>query len=493
MKKILVCFVLFGLLISGCGKIDSSQAKAISNANNYSLSFDYDHDSKKIDLEETLVYKNKTSENLNELYFHLYPNSFDEGVLNKPVGVLNESKAYPNGKSYGNIKIGSVEVDGKVNEFEYFGEDSEFLKIVLPKTLEKNQKVTVNIDAVVTLPNVNHRFGYGNNTINIGNSYPIIAMYENGWVLDGYHSNGDPFYSDIANYNVSISALSSLKLATTGEIKNSKNDDLNTIYSIEAKGVRDFAFVLSEEFKVINEKVDDVLVNYYYFNDENYEKNLKTSVDSLKFFSEQFGEYPYKVLNVVQTNFVHGGMEYPNLVYISDDVKEIEDYTNVIIHEIAHQWWYGVIGNNEYDEAWLDEGLTEYSVMLFYEFHSNYNVNHLELIKASTNNYALFVELYTKVLGEVNTSMNRRLDEFETEPEYVYNVYVKGMLFFDNIRELIGDDNFFKGLKNYYANNAFTNVSSQDLLREFEKSSGRNLESVFNSWLEGKVSILRVE
>ena len=494
MKKLFLVLMSFCFCLAGCGKLNTSLDNAIKNANNYDLNFEYNHEEKQILLNETLEYKNKSGVELDALYFHLYPNAFAENVENKPVGVLNEAKAYPNGKSYGNIEITSLGVSNENCEVEYYGADDDFLKVNLKTKLENNEKIEVKISAVINLPNVNHRFGYGNNTINIANSYPIVAMINNGeWVLDCYHSNGDPFYSDVANYDVQISAPSNLVLATTGEILKTTDSNNAKLYKIEANGVRDYAFVLSEEFKVVSEEVNGVEVNYFYFDDENFEKNLSTSVKSLKFFSEQFGEYPYKVLNVVQANFVHGGMEYPNLVYISDEIENELDYTNVIIHEIGHQWWYGVVGNDEYSEAWLDEGLTEYSVMLFYENNEDYNVNVDELIKASTNNYALFVELYTKVLGEVDTSMNRRLDEFDTEPEYVYNVYVKGMLFFDSIRELIGDKDFFNGLKEYYANNAFSIATSQDLLRAFESASGKNLEGIFDSWISGKISILRVE
>lgn len=494
MRKIFLGLICFCFLLAGCGKLNGAYSKVVEDADTYKLNFDYNHELKEVQLSEELLYKNDNNMELKELYFHLYPNAFAEGVKNKPVGVLNESKAYPNGKSYGGIEVNSVVVDGESCEVEYYGEDNDFLKINLTNPLKINKKITVQIDALIKLPNINHRFGYGNNTINIANTYPIIAKVDNGeWVLNSYHSNGDPFYSDIANYEVDLTAPSNLILASTGEILKTKEINGENNYKIKAEGVRDYAFVLSDEFKVVSEKINGVDVNYYYFDDDNFQKSLETSVKSLSTFSELFGEYPYKVLNVVQANFVHGGMEYPNLVYISNEVENELDYNNVIIHEIAHQWWYGVVGNNEYTEAWLDEGLTEYSVLLFYENNATYGVDIDELIKSSTNNYALFVELYTKVLGEVNTSMNRSLNEFDTEPEYVYNVYIKGMLFFDNIREMIGDKDFFKGLKEYYAKNAFTNATSQNLLMAFEKVSGKNLEGLFDSWINGKISILSVE
>ena len=187
------------------------------------------------------------------------------------------------------------------------------------------------------------------------------------------------------------------------------------------------------------EQVGKTNVKYYYYDEENPEEFLTASVDSLNTFNELFGEYPYSTLSVVKSNFVHGGMEYPNLVLISDDTSEKADYINVIVHEIAHQWWYGLVGNDEFRYGWLDEGLTEYSTNLFYQKNPQYNVDASEVIKNTTSSWVTFVDLYTSVLGNVDTSMNRKLDEYNTEPEYVYVTYVKGMLFFNELRTLLGD------------------------------------------------------
>lgn len=495
MKKFckIACLALlvFCFVLGSCGA-NSKLNKISKNLNTYDIKIEYNNEDKTASLNEKLTYKNASGVDLEALYLHLYPNAFSEDVKNKPVGILNESRAYPNGKSYGGIEIENLKVNGKELEIEYFGDDKDFLKV--NSELKKGNKVEIEIDAKITLPNIKHRFGYTDQTINFGNFYPIMAMIEDGeFVLDGYHSNGDPFYSDVANYNVQITADENLILANSGEVLNKNNSNSKVTYNVQAKVVRDFAFVLSDKFEVVSGIIDGVEVKYYYYDDENYGNNLKTSMKSIETFNKLFGEYPYKTLSVVKADFVHGGMEFPNLVYISSDVEESKDYTNVIVHEIAHQWWYGVVGNNEFKNSWLDEGLTEYSTLLFYENNESYGVSAKDLIKASTNNYSLFVELYTKVLGDVNTTMNRRLDEFDTEPEYTYITYVKGMLFFDNIRELIGNNAFFNGLKVYYSNNAFEISNPDKLLEAFEKASGKDLKGIFDSWIDGKISILSVD
>ena len=219
---------------------------------------------------------------------------------------------------------------------------------------------------------------------------------------------------------------------------------------------------------------------------------MQVGVDALKTFNRLFGEYPYKTLSIVKTNFVHGGMEYPNLVYISDET-EGADFQNVIVHEIAHQWWYSVVGSNAFKYPWLDEGLTEYSTVLFYQENLDYGINAEDIIKNSNNSYVTFIDLYEEVLGTVDTSMTRSLNEYSTEPEYVYITYVKGLLLFDNLCELVGRNKFVESLQQYYLNNAFKNVTPLTFIKNLEKVCNRELESYINTWLNGKVVIVNME
>ena len=488
MKKFFSILLISVFFLAGCTASFSLDSVS-KNLNTYEMVIEYNDEDKTLNASQTLTYINKTETNLNEIYFHLYPNNFNEGAVNKPVGVLSSQKAYPNGESYGNIEILSSSSNNENLSFTLDGIDKDFLKVSIPSPLAPSNKISINLTYKVTLPNINHRFGYGNNTINIANFYPVVAVYEDNWILDPYNYNGDPFYSDMANYNVTLTTPTNLTLATTGEVLGTNTNENKTTYQIEAKAVRDYAFVLSNKFEVLTEQVGITTVSYYFYEDENPEEFLKASVDSLNTFNSLFGEYPYSTLNVVKANFVHGGMEYPNLVLISDDVTERADYINVIVHEIAHQWWYGLVGNNEFQHGWLDEGLTEYSTNLFYRENPDYNIDADEIIKNTTSSFANFVELYTSVLGDVDTSMNRALDEYNTEPEYVYVTYVKGMLFFDEIRNILGHEKFINCLQNYFETYKFQNVKPEHILGSFESTSHTDLSGFFDSWIEGKVLI----
>ena len=192
--------------------------------------------------------------------------------------------------------------------------------------------------------------------------------------------------------------------------------------------------------------------------------------------------------SIVETNFVHGGMEYPNLVMISNEIESQDDYLNVIIHETAHQWWYGIVGNYEFKHPWLDEALTEFSTVLFYDNNEGYNLSHKQIIDTASENYSLFISVYEDVLGSIDTSM-RSVDEYQTEPEYTYCIYVKGVLMYDSLYQLIGKKDFLNSLKIYFNKSKFKNATPTELISAFEQSSKTKLDNFFSAWLNGKVQI----
>ena len=489
MKKFLVVLVLLLVIfLSGCGSLSISDAG--KNVNEYNLKLAYDDTNKELNGDEDISYINTSDNILKEVYFHLYPNAFRQGSQYPVVSVANYEKAYPNGASYGHIDILNVTSNSVPYEYYIGGYDDNILVVKLADELYPNDRIDLNIQFKVKLPNINHRFGYGENCINFGNFYPIACMFENNkFVTDPYSSNGDPFYSDIANYKATITFDKKFVIASTGEIKEEESGG-NKIAKIEAKAVRDFMFVLSEKFKVIEEKCQGVNVKYYYYNDKSPEKSLKAGMDTIETNNQLIGKYPYSTLSVVESNFVHGGMEYPMIVLISDEIEDNSTYLNVIIHEVSHQWWYAVVGNNQYSHGWLDEGLTEYTTAVFYEKNEGYDLDKDIVISNGVNSYTVFVKVYKSVYGSIDTSMTRSLGEFQTEPEYVYIAYLKGMLMFDSLRNILGEDLFFKCLKTYYSEYAFKEAKPENLICVFERVCGRNLETFFDSWINGEVVIM---
>lgn len=488
-KKFLILLILpLIFVITGC--TNNTLQKVSKDLNTYTMEITYNEDHT-LTCSQTLNYINKSDTSLDTLKFHLYPRSFRQGAKSSVVSSLNYDKCYYNGASFGDIEITNLKVNDVDTEIKITGNDEDIVSISLDNNLAPNNTCDIYFEYTVTLPNINHRFGYGEDTINIANFYPIVCVYENGdFNIESYHYNGDPFYSEVANYNVTFNSPSKYIVASTGEIKDTQSDDDTKSYKISALAVRDFALVISDKFSCVSDKVNNTIVNYYYYNNQYPNEAIKASIDAIETFNKLFGEYPYSTLNVVESDFVHGGMEYPNLVLISDTVDVQSDYLNVIIHEIAHQWWYGLVGNNEFQYGWLDEGLTEYSTLLFYEEHPEYNVNTKELIKNTTNSYVTFVDVYKKVFDTIDTSMNRKLNEYNNESEYVYIAYVKGMLMFDSLREFLGKEKFITGLQAYFKDNQFKIATPDNLINSFEKATKTSVRSIVESWMNGKVKIM---
>lgn len=490
MKKFLCCLFLVSsiFLLVGC----AGDYKYKNNLTQYNMELEYNDETKCLSGKQTVSYINSSDNTLSCVKFHLYANAFRENAKASVVSLSNVVKAYPNGKSYGNIDITQVKVGEENAQFLICGEDENILEVTLLSPLYPDDRVEIYMEYNVKLANINHRLGYGNNAVNLCNFYPIACVYEGDeFMCDMYNSNGDPFYSEVADYNVVVTYPQEYTLASSGE-KTDIKENGKICSKIQAKCVRDFGMVLSNKFECETQNYDEgrIKINYYYYDDESPTKTLKIIDEALSFFEKNIGKYPYNQISVVETNFVHGGMEYPNLVLISDSAGDYSTYQMVVVHELCHQWWYGVVGNNQFDYGWIDEGLTEFCTVLFFENHPQYDRSMENMIMSATYSYTTFMKVYTDVQGKVDTSMNRALDEYKTEPEYVYNTYVKGMLMFSTIYEVTGQKAFTRALKHYYKENMFEFVTPGDVVKDFSYGTGRNLENLFNSWLEGKVKII---
>lgn len=453
--------------------------------NYYKINARFDDSQKTLDCQQSVEYANTSENLLNEICFFLYANAYSQGQ--KTISTAYFDKAYPNGESFGHIEFEKVEIDGCATEY-LISEDKTVLTVMLAESLYPDESVTIDMTYDIQMANINHRLGYGENAINFGNFFPIACVYEDGFVRNKFTANGDPFYSDVSNFEVTISCPKDFVVASTG-VKQETIEGNEKKIICQAEKVRDFCFVISKKFQLISQDVDGVIVNYYFHDDNLANDHLQTSIKALKLFKNKFGEYSYSQLSVVQTNFCFGGMEYPNLVMINDAINDKQTYDYVIVHEIAHQWWYGMVGNNQYTDSWVDEGLTEFSTALFFETYSEYGIDYNTIMTNAAETYKNFVGVFEKIYGEVDQSMTRNLSEFATEPEYVNCAYTKGMLLFDSLRNSMSDSKFFKCIRNYFNDYQFKNSSSEKLIESFSKSSHINLGNFFDSWMDGSVVI----
>ncbi len=478
MKKflcVLFC-LLFLALPSGCKKQDTA-------LNLYDIEVDFNEDmtancSMKLDYTNTL---NKTLEHLK---FTLYPNAFSSDAKIKPISIENYLRAYENGISYGKIDIKSVTFQGENLDFNISGKDNNTLVIYLKNPLKSGQKTSVKIDFFIQLPNANFRYGYGNNTVNLTGFYPVLCPINNGEFYESvYYAVGDPFYSEVANFKVKLSVPSSYVVASSMSPTFTQISGEKTEYSYERQMVRDVAFVFSKKFNVLKQTTNGIDVFYYYFNDKTPQKSMETAVKSLNFFCKNYIKYPYKEYVFCEADFIYGGMEYPCLTLIDKDLNAFNrDYT--IVHETAHQWWYGIVGVNQSENAFIDEGLTEYSTVNFFDEFNEYGKTKSELLKGvSKAYYGIRNTLDANTIKD--TKMNKNLGEFTSEIEYVSIAYYRSQIMFYELDLYMKSRGFNKFLKALIDEYKYKNLDVDGLIKtakSVKKGSAKLLENyVFNN------------
>jgi len=431
---------------------------------------------------QRVIFINNSEDNLKEIYFNLYPNAFKEKETAPALfseGIKNDNY------TPGFIEIKGLKLEGKKTNYEISGKGETLLKIPLEEPLRPGEAIDIELNYLIQLPTLADRFGYYNGVYNLGNWHPILAVYdEEGWNLNPYYAIGDPFYSEASNYNVIIRAPKNIIIAATGNIKEQSRASEYSKWSIEARLVRDFAWAASADFNLVEEIVGDTAIKMYYLTKDASirKKALEYTKSSLKIFQNVYGKYPYGQLSVVETYFP-SGMEYPTLIYISEEYfrnKELQSMELVIVHEVGHQWWYGVVGNNQIKDAWLDESLTTYSELVYYREAKGESVAqqvHQLRNEATWNNS-------TNSLKSVG--IWKGLHEYRNWLEYGSLVYSKGASMLVELEKLYGRNKVYEILNTYYNKYLFRIAKPEDFINTTNEVTKGDNEEFFNNWLKGR-------
>ncbi len=290
------------------------------NCPRYEMDVTFYPEEKRIAVIEKVAITNDKAKAFQELYFHLYPNTF-KSLDDAPFPKEEIQQAYPDGFEPGYLYVKKISDESSKVNFEI---EDTILKVMPSKPLEPQDKLVLTIEFDVKIPPALGRFGYGQNTFNLANWYPILAVYdEKGWHKDPYYCVGDPFYCEMGLYDVSIRAPKAYKIAASGSLQEKIEEaGNNVIWNFKTELVRDFAWISSNKFTVESATVDNTQIMSYYFEGENKEYSLKAleyAKNALGFFNEYFGKYPYSHYSVVASDFYIGGMEFPNLVMIGNE------------------------------------------------------------------------------------------------------------------------------------------------------------------------------
>ncbi len=397
-------------------------------------------------------------------------------------------RLYPNLESYGgqmtveNVTVEGAPVTPRLDSTE------TILEIPLPEAAAPGETFHLSLDFETTLTAgveaLYNQFSYLDGVLAAPDFYPILSVYEpdeGGWWRETVHSGGDAIYAETSHYRVRLTAPEDFVLATSGVTREqTPGDDGTVTYEIIAPLMREFALMGSADFQVESATVGGVTVNAY-----SYEENaayrragLNLAVDSLAVFNQAFGLYPFAEMDIVETPTAAGGIEYPGLVVIAERLwsRVNQRFMWVVVHEVAHQWWFSLVGNDQTRDPWLDEALAQYGVIQFFGDMIGPNG------RQSVISY--FDQTFSPLRGTImDQPIGLPVAEYGNSDVYVAIVYNKGPLFFVMLEQLIGQDVMLEALRDYFTAYRYEVAEPADLLDSFERTLDRDLDDIFRNWV----------
>lgn len=470
----LVFILLVNIQICFASEIGPNQMSGISR-NRYNLKCIFDEKKNIIRVKQIVDFTNKYNTKLSEIVFHLYPNiykSYDSIPIIK--NFINKNLK----EQIGKISIEKVKVDGEEIQFCV---QNQILKLFLGKPLEKGEKINIEIDFILKIPKGRLRLGYFDDIYSITNWYPILSVYDEKiktWDCTSFYPIGESNFSDVSDYMVRLILPKDMIIASTGNVVKEETFDENLkIVDIKAKSVRDFVFIMSKNYEVLEDGVYGIKIRNFYIPEDKIKEDdaniiLNFVKDAVVFFSNTFGKYPYDKIDIVETKLIGGAMEYPNVLQMGSydnlngklETGQIPWIIEAAVHETAHQWWYAVVGNNEYKEPFMDEALAQYSTALFFE--KKYGQAHPHGAFKATREYISPCKL---------PPLNSSVDQFETWMQYDKTIYQRGPLLLEDLRTMVGEEQFIKILRTYYKRFFLKNGSIKDFLNTIEEICGENV------------------
>ncbi len=461
-KFILSLFVILSVIMILSLTSSCTQKESVSGgiSVNYFVRVALDDSCQSLYVTQETNIRNVSAVDITSLPFYVYPNAYAE-----------------NG---GSFIVGTVKQADKSLNYDIHDVN---MTVSLDAPLCSGEETAILFTGTVKMPNGAKRLGITDDgSYNLHGFFSRLAYYEDGFKVVPYCEVGDPFYFGMDDFVVTIEYPKSYVVAGSGERieEVTVGESIKTTFAID--GARDVAFVLDKNLKLFETESKGVKILHYTEGEENLEK----IVNCFNYLVDNVGEYPYKTLSVVETQFDYGGMEYSSLVRIGEDNTLSKDY--VMYHEIIHQWFGLNVGSNSYDECWVDESLTNF---LSYYYMDKLEVGalkqNLDAEKIYYKNYILDAQ---REYGESYLPrMNVDLNTFKSQQENSIMVYGYGALMYGNIFDTVGESKFLKGVRCYYEEYAGLNATGEKLIESFKKSCGRGVEAIFCGYLNNEARI----
>jgi hypothetical protein len=468
---------------------------------NYRIEARYDAAAHTITAHERLTWQNTSREATSDLSFHLYLNAF----ANNRSSFMREAgsqwvewlRRHPNG--WGNIAIQSIRIAGTelLSRLQFVHPDDDniddrtVVRLPLDTPVAAGRTVEVDIDFVAHLPRVIARSGYAGSFTFAGQWFPKLGVYEDGaWNCHQYHLTSE-FFADFGVYDVTLTVPRNGVVGATGELRDEHdNGDGTTTLHFVAEDVHDFAWTMDPHFRAVTDDVGGTTVRLLIQPNHAWQaaRHFDAAKAALTRYRAWFGDYPYKQLTIVDPGpgaYGAGGMEYPTLITVGTSAwmpERLRLPEFVTVHEIGHQYWYGMVASNEFEEPWLDEGVNSYveGRIMDEAYGPGSYVNLFGLRIDSIPLHRLRYLAATQ-----HDPMVRRAWNFLDRASYGAIAYSKTALMLDTLDRTIGDRALRRALAAYYARWRFRHPRGGDLLAAINEAAGQDLTWYFDQVVSG--------
>ncbi|SHH07364.1 Peptidase family M1 [Thermosyntropha lipolytica DSM 11003] len=412
-----------------------------------------------------LTTRNTSGKALKELWFTAYPNAFKD---KKRTPAPRE--AYYAGFDEGWLKVEKIRVNGITSVFV---EKDVNILVILLEEMQEGEDIKIEMEWKAKVPKASYRYGYKEGVFMLSYFYPMLnVLSEKGWHKGANYPWGEPFCLPTANYRVKITVPAPYEVVATGkEIGTIMRKGQNKEYHLEGRNIRDFCLAALVGYQKIEgrNRIADIKV-WAPKERAFWAKEVLTEASSiLLFYSAVFCSYPYddfKIVFVPMQGFE--GMEYSGLIFLQERFLQPGFADNkkavfILAHEIAHQWWYNLVGNDQMAEPWLDEGLADFSA---YKYMTGVRGE----------------KALDRLQGTVN--LGKGLKDMASRKDYYQTAYYGGEAFFAGLEEMLGEEMVYNILRSYLAHYKYDIASREDLFYIIEMESGKKLDAYFASWFK---------
>jgi hypothetical protein len=438
--------------------------------------------------DEVITFRNISDKEISELWLHLYWNAFkDENTVaaKESPGLARRLKK---NNGWGYVGLESINLkDGRelLSKAEILG---DVMKLSLSEPLSPGKEIHLRIKFKGKIPKGAPRAGYVGNFYFISQWFPKMGVLlpDGRFVCNHYHMPAE-FFADFGIYRVAITVPVNYLVGASGyPVSEEEHSDGTKTLTFYGEDIHDFAWTASPEMLVTKERYKDTEIIFLYqpAHKDQVDRHLKAAKGAMEFFDNWLGPYPYPRLTVVDPprGSTAGGMEYPTLItagttwFLHHFLPGILLPEVGVVHEFGHQYWYGMVANDETEEAWLDEGINTYSEARALEAIYGAD-NELTIGRSSLN--AVTVRRLEYLLSPRFDPIIKPSWEFYPGA-YGAMAYSRGALSLKTLENYLGREKLDNILRTFFEQYRFKHPSSADFFRVANEVAGEDLSPFFN-------------